>query len=98
MRMLVKSRHTVQRAELDVKEAGLTLSFSFLISLGVRQSAFAMSGMVFTFSCRAFMNSTSTGRKLRAEIQNEGQESPPEFSTTVQKNLQSTITHVQMVE
>lgn len=41
-----------------------TLSFSFRISLGTRQSALAMSGTMFTFSCRAFMKPTSTGLNL----------------------------------
>lgn len=43
----------------------LTRSFSFRVSLGTRQSALAMSGTMFTFSCRAFMKPTSTGRSLQ---------------------------------
>ncbi len=42
-----------------------TLSFIFLISAGVRQSALEMRGTTFTLSCSAFINSTSTGRSLR---------------------------------
>lgn len=43
----------------------LTLSFSFRISEGIRQSALAIRGTMLTFSCRAFMNSTSTGLSLQ---------------------------------
>lgn len=42
----------------------LTRSFSFRISPGTRQSALAMRGTMFTFSCSAFMKPTSTGRNL----------------------------------
>lgn len=42
-----------------------TLSFIFFISAGVRQSALETSGITLTLSWRAFINSTSTGRKLR---------------------------------
>lgn len=42
----------------------LTRSFSLRISPGTRQSALAMRGTMFTFSCRAFMKPTSTGRSL----------------------------------
>lgn len=42
----------------------LTRSFSFRISPGTRQSALAMRGTMFTFSCSAFMKPTSTGRSL----------------------------------
>lgn len=48
----------------------LTLSFSFRISEGIRQSALAIRGTMLTFSCRAFMNSTSTGLNLQ---QGQGQ-------------------------
>lgn len=43
----------------------LTRSLSLRISQGTRQSALAMRGTMFTFSCRAFMKPTSTGRSLR---------------------------------
>lgn len=49
----------------------LTRSLSFLISAGVRQSALAISGTTFTLSCRAFMNSMSTGRSL-GEVEGAG--------------------------
>lgn len=42
----------------------LALIFFFFTSLGVSVSAFARTGTMFTFSCRAFMNSTSKGRSL----------------------------------
>ncbi len=45
----------------------VTRSLSFFTSLGVRQSAFAMRGTTFTLSCRAFMNSISTGRSLQTD-------------------------------
>lgn len=44
-----------------------TLSFIFFISAGVRQSALETSGIKLTLSWRAFINSTSTGRKLSEE-------------------------------
>lgn len=57
----------------------LTLSFSFRISEGIRQSALAIRGTMLTFSCKAFMNSTSTGLSLQwtwgvAAISKETQE------------------------
>lgn len=42
----------------------LALNFFFLTSLGVSVSALAKTGTILTFSCRAFMNSTSRGRRL----------------------------------
>lgn len=48
-----------------VETEHLTLSFSFRISEGIRQSALAIRGTMLTFSCRAFMNSTSTGLSLQ---------------------------------
>lgn len=48
-----------------------TLSFIFLISSGVRQSALEMRGTTFTLCCSAFINSTSTGRSLRGRRESE---------------------------
>ena len=42
----------------------LALIFFFLTSIGVSVSALARMGTMLTFSCRAFMNSTSKGRRL----------------------------------
>lgn len=46
---------------------GLALIFFFLTSLGVSVSALARMGTMLTFSCRAFMNSTSRGRRLEGK-------------------------------
>lgn len=46
----------------------LTRSLSFFISVGVRQSALAIRGTTLTLSCRAFMNSISTGRSLQEHM------------------------------
>ena len=45
----------------------LTLFFMRSISAGVRVSALASTGTMFTRWCRALMNSTSRGRRLRGE-------------------------------
>lgn len=47
-----------------MKEISLALIFFFLTSLGVSVSALAKTGTMLTFSCRAFINSTSKGRRL----------------------------------
>lgn len=44
-----------------------TLIFFFLTSVGVSVSALARTGTMFTFSCRAFINSTSKGRRLERD-------------------------------
>lgn len=42
-----------------------TFCFFLHTSAGVRQSALANTGTMLTFSCRAFMHSTSRGRRLQ---------------------------------
>ena len=46
----------------------LTLSLSFLSSVGVRVSDLAMTGMIFTRWCSCFMNSMSRGFRLHGGI------------------------------
>lgn len=40
--------------------------------MGVSVSALARTGTMFTFSCRAFINSTSKGRRLEIGEKNKG--------------------------
>lgn len=59
--------HSSRNKQISSVNLRLALNFFFFTSLGVSVSALAKIGTMLTFSCRAFMNSTSKGRRLEVK-------------------------------